>query len=94
MPRSMRRAMTRSISRTRLFNCSPIRSSARQWAGMGANEFEKELSWEHEAPHLLKAYDTLFSMENEKHRHVSGGSQSKSAHVGSTLLGRPRNTDR
>lgn len=75
-------------------------SDPQQRAAMGRygrERVEKELSWEHEAPRLLEAYDTLFSMEKERHRNVSGGSQSKSAHVGSTLLGpplRPRNTDR
>jgi glycosyltransferase involved in cell wall biosynthesis len=63
-------------------------SDPQQRAAMGRygrERVEKELSWEHEAPHLLEAYDTLFSMENEKHRHVSVGSQSKSAHVGTTF---------
>jgi glycosyltransferase involved in cell wall biosynthesis len=63
-------------------------SDPQQRAAMGRygrERVEKELSWEHEAPHLLAAYETLFSMENEKLRHISDGSQNKSANVGSTF---------
>jgi glycosyltransferase involved in cell wall biosynthesis len=63
-------------------------SDPQQRAAMGQygrERVEKELSWEHQAPHLLEAYDMLFSMENEKHRHVNVDSQSKSIHVESTF---------
>jgi glycosyltransferase involved in cell wall biosynthesis len=75
-------------------------SDPQQRAAMGRygrERVEKELSWEHEVPHLLAAYDTLFSMENEKHRRASDGSQRKSAYVGSASLDPvrwPRNTNR